>query len=642
VEQEDPVPPGPLSEFAQGLRSLRLRAPGPPSYEELAARAGWPVAALVDAAGGSYLPTLEVTLAFVAVCGGDLEEWRERWSLLHASLRAPDANPPTVELPPVPSSDGAQPPVEEPIQPGELIAGVEAGAVAPLQRDDPRRIGQYRLLGRLGTGAMGRVYLGVSKGRRPVAVRAITADLSGDRTFRERFAAEISAARRVRGPHTPFVMDADPWAEDPWVATAYVPGPTLAEAIAAEGPLPTRLVWTLAAAVAEALQAHHKVGVRHRVLKPGNILLSTDGPQVLDFGLARAVDVSRLVATGYWESTAPFLSPEQVEGRQAASAADVFALGSVLAYAATGIPPFGDGSSGDMLQRIAGAEPYPAALNIEDPRLRGLITACLDQDPFCRPTPEEILDTCAGNGLPAHRLPPVIVSRVAHDDAEVSGIVAAASRRRNLARLKFGAVPALVAAVVVLSTMLISPGKAGHTTAAGPGHPGGSVATAPPTPVIGSATASPPASGSAMPSMPVSATGKGTPAGGSPAAGNPSAAMPSSAASAAGFKGAGACRGTACFGKDPFAAGCSSDGVVLYRLGTSTGVLEEWYSPSCQASWARIFDSSPGTWFYVQTCYNRFYQVFTVRTGFTAGYTFMIPGGGPTIRVGDLQGYGPC
>ncbi|MFC7733214.1 serine/threonine-protein kinase [Actinomadura keratinilytica] len=208
----------------------------------------------------------------------------------------------------------------------------------PLAAHDPRSIGRYRLRARLGAGGMGRVYLGVSPGGRAVAVKVVHPELAADPQFRRRFAAEVQAARTVGGFHTTPVVDADPDADPPWLVTAYIAGPSLAEVLAEHGPLPEATVRRLGAGLAEALEAVHAAGLVHRDLKPSNILLADDGPRVIDFGIARALDATALTRPGAVSGTPGYLAPERLNDEPAGPPADVFALGVVLCHAA-GVRP---------------------------------------------------------------------------------------------------------------------------------------------------------------------------------------------------------------------------------------------------------------------------------------------------------------
>ncbi|MEB3368556.1 serine/threonine-protein kinase [Saccharopolyspora mangrovi] len=259
----------------------------------------------------------------------------------------------------------------------------------PLLASDPTRVGDYRLLARLGRGAMGGVYLGRSRGGRVVAVKVIRADLAEDPEFRERFRREADAAHAVGGFWTAAVVNADPDAEQPWLATEYVPGPTLHQAVADHGPLPEATVRSLGAGLAEALVAIHKAELVHRDLKPANVLLGPDGPRVIDFGISRAMTGHSLTATGIFLGTPGFFSPEQTLGGEVGPASDVFSLGAVLVFAATGCGPFGEESTAALLYKVAHAEPE---LEKAPEGLRPLLAECLHKDPAARPTPAQMLD----------------------------------------------------------------------------------------------------------------------------------------------------------------------------------------------------------------------------------------------------------
>ena len=218
-------------------------------------------------------------------------------------------------------------------------------------RDAAVKMGPYELREVVGKGGMGTVYRSVCpRTGRAVAVKVARPELAADPHFRERFRAEVEAARRVGGFHTAPVVDADPDAEAPWLATAYIPGPTLAELIDRQGPMGKGQLRSLGAALAEALQAVHACGLVHRDLKPGNIIMADDGPRVLDFGIARAVESTRLTATGAAFGTPGYLAPEQAQGDEVSGAADVFALGAVLVAAAGG-SAFGTGTPLGLMYR---------------------------------------------------------------------------------------------------------------------------------------------------------------------------------------------------------------------------------------------------------------------------------------------------
>jgi len=265
----------------------------------------------------------------------------------------------------------------------------------PLGHDDPRRIGDYRLLGVLGTGGMGRVYLGRNAGGRTVAVKVIRPDLITDPEFRVRFQREVSAARRVGSSCTAPVLDADVNADPPWLATGYVAGLALSDAVERFGPFGERSLLVLARGLAEALIAVHQAGVVHRDLKPSNVLLAVDGPKVIDFGIARAVEDTALTATGTVIGSPAFMCPEQVTGETVGPAGDMFALGGVLTYAASGQGPFGSGDTVQLLFRIVYEEPR---LDAVPDALRGLVAACLSKNPGERPSPRQVLEHLDGLG----------------------------------------------------------------------------------------------------------------------------------------------------------------------------------------------------------------------------------------------------
>ena len=247
-----------------------------------------------------------------------------------------------------------------------------------LRPEDPRRIGPYWLEGRLGSGGMGEVYLGRSPGGRHVAIKVIRAELARDAEFRARFAREVTAVRKVSGIFTAEVVDADLHGPTPWLATSYVAGPSLADEVDAHGPLPPGVALMLAAGLAEGLVAIHSAGLVHRDLKPSNVLLAKDGPRLIDFGISRSVDSSALTRTGMVIGSPGFMSPEQARGREAGPPSDIFSLGAVLAFAATGKEPFGSGSG------VPDTEDVPR-------QIRPLVERCMIKDPRRRPTAAQLL-----------------------------------------------------------------------------------------------------------------------------------------------------------------------------------------------------------------------------------------------------------
>ncbi|MGC4949218.1 serine/threonine-protein kinase [Streptomyces sp. DT224] len=258
----------------------------------------------------------------------------------------------------------------------------------PLEAGEPRSIGSYRLLGRLGAGGMGRVYLGRSAGGRTVAVKVVHPHFALDEQFRARFRREVEAARRIGAEWTAPVLDADPDAPVPWIATGYVAGPPLSAAVTEHGPLPEHAVRVLGAGLGEALAAVHERGLIHRDVKPSNVLLALDGPRLIDFGIARAIDATTsLTSTGVSVGSPGYMAPEQIRGGGMSGAADVFSLGAVLAYAATGTAPFLGDSSAVLLYKVVHEEPELGELEGE---FRETIAACLAKDPERRPTPDEL------------------------------------------------------------------------------------------------------------------------------------------------------------------------------------------------------------------------------------------------------------
>ena len=270
----------------------------------------------------------------------------------------------------------------------EPQSGVRDGE-APLRRWDPEWIGPYVILGRLGAGAMGQVYLGRSAAGRLVAVKTIKVDLAEEAGFRTRFAQEVAAARRVSGFFTAAVVEADPEADLPWLATAYVPAPSLARLVKACGPLPVGTVRWLAAGCAEALESIHGAGLVHRDLKPSNVLVAPDGPRVIDFGVARAAERMGVTTSRGAVGTPAYMAPEQARDTHLASAAsDVYALGATLLFAATGHPPYQGDTVMDVLARLATEEPDLSGLPGE---LTEPIAACLQRVPRDRPTSSAML-----------------------------------------------------------------------------------------------------------------------------------------------------------------------------------------------------------------------------------------------------------
>ncbi|MGW0998456.1 bifunctional serine/threonine-protein kinase/ABC transporter substrate-binding protein [Streptomyces sp. NPDC002523] len=321
-----------------------------------------------------------------------------------------------------------------------------------LRPSDPSFVGGHRLLARLGAGGMGVVYLARTESGALAAVKVIQAEYAHDEEFRARFRREAQAARRVDSPWVVKVTGADPEAEQPWLATAFEPGPSLAEAVGQHGPLPPRAVRVLGKMLARALAAVHAAGLVHRDVKPGNILLAADGPRLIDFGIARSFDDTALTSTDLVVGTPGFLSPEQAAARGAelGPASDVFSLGCVLAYAATGRPPFGTGATDALLYRTVHDAPDLDGVEAE---LAAVLRRCLAKDPADRPGPAE-LDEALVEDVPsgtADWLPADVVRTIAERSAEMLALpeieatvaqapaAAATSRRGFLAAASAGA-----------------------------------------------------------------------------------------------------------------------------------------------------------------------------------------------------------
>ncbi|WP_329550145.1 serine/threonine protein kinase [Streptomyces sp. NBC_01356] len=297
----------------------------------------------------------------------------------------------------------------------------------PLGVDEPTVVGPYRLLGRLGSGGMGRVYLGRSTGGRTVAVKIVHPHFALDEEFRARFRREVEAARRVGGAWTAPVLDADPEAPVPWVATGYAAGPSLAAAVADAGALPAHSVRVLGAGLAEALSAVHALGLVHRDVKPSNVLLTLDGPLLIDFGIARATDgTASLTSTGVSVGSPGYMSPEQILGKTVAGPADIFSLGALLVYAATGEPPFPGDSSASLLYKVVHEEPRLGSLEGE---LRQLVAECLAKDPAERPAPGDVARRLAPEGaarlVAAGWLPGPMVEQVSRSAVRLLNLEAA-------------------------------------------------------------------------------------------------------------------------------------------------------------------------------------------------------------------------
>jgi serine/threonine protein kinase len=396
----------------------------------------------------------------------------------------------------------------------KVMGSQQAATLEPLQRQDPARIGSFSLLGRLGAGAMGRVYLGRSAAGRVVAVKTIRSEYAEEADFQARFAREVAAAARVSGVFTAAVVAADADAEVPWLATAYVPAPSLDQLVNACGPLPVAAVRWLAAGCAEALESIHGAGLVHRDLKPSNVLVSPDGPRVIDFGVARAAEQVNLSTAHGSVGTPAYMAPEQArDTRSATAASDIFSLGSTMLFAATGHAPYLGDSVTDILVRLA-TEP-PDIADLPDELVR-LISRCLAREPADRPTPAEllaelspfvVLDTEHEQGrtvLPAHAiglieqyrkrpLPPPREPAAANADATFGSQILSpdrASRRarktatkRRKAAGRHGGMPrGRTASVVGSAGAVVGLILLGGVLSSWLGHPGQSQSQPPPQP----------------------------------------------------------------------------------------------------------------------------------------------------------------
>ncbi|MEU5277677.1 PQQ-binding-like beta-propeller repeat protein [Streptomyces asoensis] len=329
----------------------------------------------------------------------------------------------------------------------------------PLHKDDPRTLGGYRIVDRIGSGGMGVVYLGRSRSGREVAVKVVHAQYAEDKVFRARFRQEIEAVRRVSGAFTAPVVDADPEAVRPWMATQYVPGPALSARIRGTGPLKGAELRRLSLGLVEALRDIHRAGVVHRDLKPANVLMAEDGPRVIDFGISRAAENQNLTETGHMIGTPPFMSPEQFkDARSVGPASDVFSVGALVVFAATGRGPFDADSPYLTAWRVMHED--PAVDTVAEP-LRAVLTRCLAKDPDDRPGLGELAEDfarvlpepAAGEETVTLRLPPPPAS-------EEPGPAAAPPRPGRRFRPRRGQVLAGVAgllAVALTGFLLLDP-----------------------------------------------------------------------------------------------------------------------------------------------------------------------------------------
>jgi serine/threonine protein kinase len=381
-----------------------------------------------------------------------------------------------------------------------------------LQPDDPGRIGPYRIRGVLGAGGMGRVFLGMSADGEQVAVKVIRADLASDPEFRARFRREVTVARKVSSRFTAPLIGADVDGPVPWLATAYVTGPSLAEAVAQRGPLPATSLLELAAGLAEGLSAIHAAGVIHRDLKPSNVLLAQDGPRVIDFGISVAAETSPLTRTGLLIGSPGYMSPEQVEGREVGTASDIFSLGAVLAFAATGEAPFGSGSAPTLAYRAVYRQVNLDGVPAE---VRGLIDRCLAKDPGRRPAardltfaagPRTVTSLAADQGGPRT----VTSARLSPGSQPAPGRPGRSGRRKQRRPLAIASVVVTILAASAASGVAVAgctPQTAGVHSVSSPivSAPATSVSSMAPS-TSPTAVASPSASASVTPAVSATAT----------------------------------------------------------------------------------------------------------------------------------------
>ncbi|WP_328684738.1 protein kinase domain-containing protein [Streptomyces sp. NBC_00343] len=396
-------------------------------------------------------------------------------------------------------------------------AGMEPPPVVPLRKSDPRQAGPYRLMSVLGSGGMGRVYLGrdTTGATGPAAVKVIRPEYAEDPLFRKRFEREVGALGRIQGAHIVRLLGSGCEEDLVWVATEYIPGPTLAELVDARGPVDVAAAWRLLADVGRAIEAIWREGIVHRDLKPSNVILGADGARVIDFGVVQAHDGTSITATGQNVGTPAYMSPEQVRGQEVTAASDVFSLASTLTYAVAGEAPFGEGTGVDVLHRVAFDPPREDVLDKVagvDAELAAFIRTCLDKDPELRPLPEAVFRTAIGHQLSApaggpprvapQRGPSPVEQRGAHPSAAPSDPPTTSRKHANTprkrGRLIAGAVAvaALLVAGSITATLLLLHHD-GNGTSAGPG-PG-----TPPAPAV--PENSPPGTGSS-PSTAASAT----------------------------------------------------------------------------------------------------------------------------------------
>ncbi|MFD7787926.1 protein kinase [Streptomyces nojiriensis] len=369
------------------------------------------------------------------------------------------------------------------------MSNTDDAVLRPLGPEDPQEISGYRLLARIGEGGMGSVYLSRTRGNQPVALKVIRREFAQEQDFRVRFEREVQAARRVQGYHIVPVLDHDTSGEQPWLATAFVPGLALDDALAAHGPLPLPAVFQLIGCTAQALHSIHAASVVHRDLKPSNILLGSNGPWVIDFGIARATDTTQLTRSGGFIGTPQFMSPEHALGRTVTAATDVFALGLIAAVVATGRHPYGDGAGLSIAAAIANTPQQAPDLSGYPEPLRQLLERCLHSDAAQRPGPAELAEWCgraAGRDLRNFDgwLPGPLTAEIARRERSAQAQAQAPAPSRAPAQTP--PPPAYTPTVApepvrpaYAPTQAPGPVPPAYAPTQGPGHPGYGASTAP-------------------------------------------------------------------------------------------------------------------------------------------------------------------
>ncbi|MEV2277780.1 serine/threonine-protein kinase [Nocardiopsis sp. NPDC049922] len=297
---------------------------------------------------------------------------------------------------------------------------------------DPRRVGPYRLFASLGEGGMGHVYLAIGPDGQRLAVKRVLPHLAKDAGFRQRFALEVATARRVESPHTVRLVDADTDAEQPWLVSEFIPGPTLIQYIQDNGPLPEKFVRRLGIDLAAALTAIHGAGLVHRDLKPSNVILTPTGAKLLDFGISRAIDYSTSVAltqTGGVVGSPGYMSPEQAQSKPLTERSDIFGLGCLLAAAATGRTPFDGPSIPQVLYKVVYEQPDLDAL---PDSLRVPVSRCLAKNPADRPTLEALTELLTGLETVAGSPPASVTSFVERQRIEVNAFIDTVDQQATL------------------------------------------------------------------------------------------------------------------------------------------------------------------------------------------------------------------